>query len=335
MTATGTRPRSGSKRKAYDGPTAEEQLVADLIGLMERGTTPWRREWQGQQGRHRNLLTGEPYRGSNPLLLELGNLIRGTTLPLWLGAAQARAKGWFPKKGSKAVRIVRPQQNAREDEKPDGSKELRAWVSYKVVPVFNVGDLTSNEPEKLAALEAAIALATAVPEPSSQLERVLAAEAALAGWEVPTQFGGALACYSPTVDRISMPAREAFCDPEAFCATWAHEQAHSTGHKSRLSRDMTGSHGSRKYAREELVAELAAVLVCQRLEVGTRMENHAAYLSHWAELLREGPRVLLQVLGDARKAADLLVPEAPAPDETEPAAVALAPETAEPLVAAA
>ena len=39
------------------------------------------------------------------------------------------------------------------------------------------------------------------------------------------------------------------------------------------------------------------------------MANHAADLGHWVELLRESPRVLLQVLSDARRAADLICPE--------------------------
>lgn len=57
-------------------------------------------------------------------------------------------------------------------------------------------------------------------------------------------------------------------------------------------------------AREELVAELGAVLLGDRLEIGSAMASHAAGLGHWAELLKESPRVLLQVLSDARKAAD-------------------------------
>jgi antirestriction protein ArdC len=44
------------------------------------------------------------------------------------------------------------------------------------------------------------------------------------------------------------------------------------------------------------------------------MANHAAYLGHWVELLKASPRVLLQVLSDARKAADLVSPEAPEAD---------------------
>jgi antirestriction protein ArdC len=36
------------------------------------------------------------------------------------------------------------------------------------------------------------------------------------------------------------------------------------------------------------------------------MENHAAYLGHWVEMLKESPKVLLKVLSDSRNAADLV-----------------------------
>ena len=107
-----------------------------------------------------------------------------------------------------------------------------------------------------------------------------------------------------------MPEAEAFTSREAFAATWAHEQAHSTGHSSRLDRPMAGSFGSKAYAREELVAELAAVLIAYRLQIGCQLQNHAAYLKEWAELLREEPRALFKVLSRARQAADLIAPEA-------------------------
>ena len=66
--------------------------------------------------------------------------------------------------------------------------------------------------------------------------------------------------------------------------------------------------GSASYAREELVAELGAFLLCRRLEVSSSSESHAAYLGHWVEMLRESRRVLLKLLSDARKAADFICP---------------------------
>jgi antirestriction protein ArdC len=69
---------------------------------------------------------------------------------------------------------------------------------------------------------------------------------------------------------------------------------------------MANSFGSDAYAREELVAELAAFLICNRLEINSSAENHAAYLGHWAQVLSEGPKVLFKVLSDATKASNLI-----------------------------
>jgi antirestriction protein ArdC len=87
--------------------------------------------------------------------------------------------------------------------------------------------------------------------------------------------------------------------------------------------------GGRAYAREELVAELGAVLLGDRLEIGSDVNNHAAYLAGWVELLQDSPRVLLRVLGDARRAADLICPETEehpsgsTGEEAQPAKIAL------------
>jgi antirestriction protein ArdC len=338
ITTTATRsnrssspPSRHKRRKACSterGPSPEEKLVADLIALMELGTAPWRREWQGQQGSHRNLLTGHAYRGANPLLLEFGALLKGHTLPLWLGGAQAKANGWFPRKGSSAVRIVRPQLNHRQQLDPNGAPLLSpegeplssSWVSYKVVPVFNAADLvaptTAAESDLQQRIAAALQQAGSPPTVAARLDH---AESILEAWPVSTRFGGTVACYSPAADRISMPAAEAFHNREAFASTWAHEQIHSTGHASRLKRPQGGVMGSAAYAREELVAELGAVLLCQRLQISSDFQNHAAYLSHWAELLKESPAVLFQVLSAARQAADLIAPEPAAPPEDDSA----------------
>jgi len=307
-------------RRTYDGPKSEDVLVADLVALIETAELPpWRREWQGAQGEHRNLLSGHVYRGSNPILLELGSLMRGHSLPLWLGAAEARGQGWFPRKGSKAVRIIRPQLNQREltDDSgqtvtgPDGSPQISAWVSFKPVCVFNASDLVGGDDSSQATLAARIAQALEQDVPLAPAARLEAAESVLEGWPVPTVWEGARAFYSPSADRITMPQAETFTSREAMVATWAHEQAHSTGHSSRLDRPMAGGRESQAYAREELVAELASVLICYRLRVGFDLQNHASYLKGWASLLKEGgAKVLFQVLSEARKAADLIAPEA-------------------------
>jgi antirestriction protein ArdC len=121
-------------RKTFDGPTAEEKIVASLIELMEAGSAPWRQPWDGTGGGHHvNLLSGHRYRGANPILLTLGMHIRGSALPFWCGFAEARKLGIFPRKGSKAVHILRPQMHSREETGVGGEDTLRSWASYRPV----------------------------------------------------------------------------------------------------------------------------------------------------------------------------------------------------------
>ena len=145
--------------------------------------------------------------------------------------------------------------------------------------------MTGSSEEAEAALQRQIAGALGQGgAPPSAADRLDHAESVLESWPVPTVFGGVVACYSPAADRIAMPAPEAFLNREAYAATWAHEQIHSTGHSTRLGRNQGGTMGTAAYAREELVAELGAVIVCQRLQIGSDFQNHAAYLANWAEL---------------------------------------------------
>ena len=325
--------------KASPKASAEQKLVASLITLLEAGTSPWRREWDAAAGdQHRNLLSGRRYRGANPVLLSLGLQLRGSSLPYWCGFGEAKLLGLFPRKGSKAVYVLRPQLHqchadqlalagsadragagavgagaaAAGVDSGEAVAPGRSWVRYRPLPVFNAADLEGEALEGLILKRRQAGGGSQRPEP----ERLAAAEAVLSSWPVPASFGGDRACYLPAADRIALPARSAFASAAALYATWAHEAIHSTGHSCRLARDLSGGMGAagdggRAYAREELVAELGAVLLGHRLEIGSAMANHAAYLGAWVELLRASPQVLLQVLSDARRAADLICPEAP------------------------
>jgi antirestriction protein ArdC len=299
----------------------EDTLVSSLIHLMERGTAPWRREWDSQRGGHHvNLISGRPYRGANPIVLTIGLHQRGATLPYWCGAAEARAHGLWPQQGSKAVTVLRPQvkrsrispqghannpnhhtqgQTLKEDDPNE-----RTWVRYRPVSLFNAQDL---EGEALAGLIAARQAADTEAK-RAEPERFARAQGVLQSWPVPLSQGGTRALYNPHTDHIHLPDRGTFHSSSAFYATWAHEALHSTGHPSRLGRDLSGAIGSQAYAREELLAELGAVLLGDRLEIGSDVSNHAAYLAEWIRLLRESPQLLYKLLSEARRAVDLICP---------------------------
>ena len=304
--------------------TQTQKLVDLLIAQLEAGTSPWRREWDASCGdHHRNLRSGRRYRGVNPILLTLGMHRRGSSLPYWCGWGEARALGLVPRTGTKAVMVLRPQQHRRlgaarlaepqtaARDTPFGDAlaqpEATTWVSYRPVPLFNASDLVGDALPALLNHRAERVNASRRSEP----ERLAAAEAVLQSWPVPLDHGSERACYLPVADRIVLPVRSAFHSAAAYYATWAHEAVHSTGHVSRLARDLTGCSTSPSYAREELVAELGSVLLGDRLEIGSDLANHASYLASWINLLKETPRLLLQVLAEARRAADLIAPETP------------------------
>ena len=80
------------------------------------------------------------------------------------------------------------------------------------------------------------------------------------------------------------------------------------GAKHRLDRSFNakrfGDHG---YAREELVAELGAAFLCADLGITPEIrDDHAAYLGHWLNVLREDKRAIFSAAAHAQRAADFL-----------------------------
>ena len=311
-----------TKAKAkYAGPSVEEKLCERMIQLIESGVNPWRKEWKGQKfSRHTNLVTGAAYHGGNPMMLEWQAALAGYNSPLWAGIGQAKQKKWFPKKGSQGCYVLRPQLNCYDkkdkegnvEKDPNGDPLKVAWVSYKTSCVFNVEALQGE------GLQEAIDkyLDDGVEMPPEK-ERIEIAEQALNAYgkreEIPFRFAGGRAYYEIVEDRITLPEFEKFVSAEAFYATLAHECIHSTGNEKRLKRPFgmqCGSEESKmRYAREELVAEMGAFILCNRMEISSNTENHAAYLEGWLKVLKQGPKALFKVISDATKAANLILPE--------------------------
>lgn len=335
---TRTKSRTKKPRRDY-----EADLVNGLIELMEAGTNPWQRDWSSTTDSvHRNMITGHIYRGSNPALLHLQMMLRGIDCPLWVPTAAARAKGWMPVKGSKQACIVQPffvdKELTDSDDKPvlddKGDPEILKGClagfryrgclynaldlrgadvyDYDELPKGHQGPkrLISSAAENQAALESAIEAASNLNEQvKSEPERLLGAETVLGEWEVKVNWMGGKAFYSPSADMIQLPARKDFLSASGLYATWAHEVIHSTGHKSRLDRDLSGGFGTESYAEEELIAELGAFLLCSRLNISSKPENHASYLNSWIRVLKESPKFLKTAFSKATRAANCVFPE--------------------------
>ena len=274
-------------KKDYVKP--EQVIVNELIQALESGNTKlWRKEWSVKGG-FRNVLSGHEYKGSNPALLCLQSSIRGWHLPLFIGAGQAKSINCLPKKGSKSARILQPLLREYETKELDVNGEVKKaqYMSYKCVPVFNVQDIRGLDDEASLKLEKLIDDAVLTAKPRELDVRVKEAHDRLFQWEKEINTlvkCGDRAYYRESSDEIVIPKRYNFKNDESYLATFAHEAVHSTKHKSRLNRkDLT-------YANEELVAELGAYLICNRLQISNLdTMNHAAYLEAWCPMLKSDP----------------------------------------------
>ena len=294
-------------KKTY--PKPEEIIVNDLIKALESGVSPWRKEWSCKGG-FRNLLTGNPYKGSNPALLCIKSALSNHWhLPLFIGGGQARSIGCLPKKGSSSARVLQPIQRSFELKEKDekGESQYGQFMSYKAIPVFNVADIRGMDEKAETKLSELIDKAVLTSKPRPLDEKLKEAHDRLFQWEKQINAlvkGGDRAYYRESSDEIVIPKRYNFKNDESYLATFAHEAVHSTKHKSRLNRkDLT-------YANEELVAELGAYLICNRLQISNLdTMNHAAYLESWCPMLKSDPKILFKSLANASKAADVVIGE--------------------------
>ena len=109
-----------------------------------------------------------------------------------------------------------------------------------------------------------------------------------------------------SLDNVQVPPPQAYFEPINWHRTALHELGHATGHPSRLNRDQSGSYGTKKYAFEELVAELSSAFSCASLGIVPTV-RHADYIGSWLEVLREDNRAIVRAASQASKAADYLL----------------------------
>ena len=203
---------------------------------------------------------------------------------------------------------MQPLQRSFELKEKDenGEAQFGSYMSYKCGPVFNVADIRGIDDDSERKLQELIDKAVLTSQPRELDQKLKDAHDRLFQWEkqVNTIKGGDRAYYRESSDEIVIPKRYNFKSDEAYISTYAHECIHSTKHKKRLDRN------NLSYAAEELVAELGAYLVCNRLHISNLdVQNHAAYLEAWCPMLKSDPKILFKSLANASKAADMVIGE--------------------------
>jgi antirestriction protein ArdC len=297
------------------------EITATIAARLESGALPWRGEWTRAAGASPfgpipRRATGEQYRGINVLLLWMAAAEHGFTAPRWMTFKQALELGGAVRKGQRGSHIVFFKKLEVTGENRDTGEEETAMVPMmRGYTVFNV--------EQIDGLPADYYPAPFVP--AAPLDRDHAAEAALRSSGATIRESGDQAFYAPGPDLVNLPEFARFSSVGGYLATMAHELCHWTGHKSRLDRNMKGRFGSNDYAFEELVAEIGAAFVGGQLGiVGDHIDNHAAYLAHWLEVLAADKRAIFKAASLAQAAADHVLRHAGAMPAAPAAAAPLA-----------
>ncbi|MBW9878691.1 DNA primase, partial [Escherichia coli] len=109
------------------------------------------------------------------------------------------------------------------------------------------------------------------------------------------------AFYRMSTDSIHLPQQASFPSADRYYATALHELSHWTGHASRLDRDLSHPFGSEGYAREELRAEIASMIIGDELGIGHDPSQHVAYVKSWIKALQDDPLEIFRAAADAEK----------------------------------
>ena len=288
------------------GPLAKmsayrKEATQKIIEMIKAGTAPWMKPWEPGLNINKpcNGLTGHRYRGFNNIYLNIIQTINGYTDPRWYTFKQiTQIKDVKLQKGSKGTRIEfwQWEEKDKEESKIAGKSvyiPLNKPRRMEYV-VFNAAQIDGLEPLKMPEI---------TWEPNVRAEQIIAS----VGVKIQhTQEDRAF--YNRVSDTINLPARSSFKSDDKYYSTSLHELGHSTGHESRLNRNLSGAFGSPEYAKEELCAELASYFLGQ--DVGIRSDGldqqHAAYIESWAKALEKDPNEIFRAAATAEKICDYL-----------------------------
>jgi len=271
-----------SKREAYHRQVAEK-----IIQQLEQGTAPWQRPWSDTEAMPFNATTGKAYKGVNVLQL----LSEGYSDPRWMTYVQAKSIGAQVKAGEKGTvihytkyeeeRVKRDEQGKPiKDENGKTVKETVKLIRPKNFQshVFNIEQIDNHNLPPLP--------------PKSQQPN----------WNpILRHQAGNRAFYHQATDSITLPEKSQFPSAESYYDVALHELGHWTGHESRLNRDIKHGFGSQGYAKEELRAEIASMMLAANIGIAHDTEQNAAYVKSWIKVLKDDPQEIYRAAKDAEQ----------------------------------
>ena len=285
------------------------QIVTDrILEQMEKGIIPWQKPWRGGLEGAISYATGRPYSLLNQFLLGREGE--------YLTFKQVKEAGGRVKEGAKSQMVVFfkmfPTKDFRKKKDEDGKETMEEEI--KMIPVlryYNVFHIEDCEGIKSKLHEKPVCTL----KPVEQAEKIINDYYGREKCTLEIKLSDR-AFYSPSCDSVTVPKMEQYAVVEEYYSTLFHETGHSTGHTSRLNRDLGGMFGSDKYSKEELVAEMVSAFLCQKcgLDSEKAFKNSVAYIQGWAKKFEGDKKLIVSAASKAEKAVNfILTGELPTP----------------------
>ena len=272
-----------------------EKVNEKIMDLISKGTMPWEMTWEGST-LPMNLASNTQYRGINVWMLSATAMFNGYPHNQWLTFNQTRKLGGAVKRNEKASFVVfakRIEKNGQDDVPED---ERDSFFLYQYYNVFNIAQCDGITPIENKVRE------------NTPLEE---AEKIVAGYKNKPEIirGEYSPCYSPLNDKVFMPTIDAFTSSEEYYGALFHELAHSTGHESRMNRDLAGKMDKTSYSKEELIAEFTASYLRAMTGIATPVAdaNSASYIDGWSEIIKKDSRIIMTSASKAMRVADYIL----------------------------
>lgn len=296
-------------RTGEDRTSLYDDITNKIIAELEAGRVPWVQPWgtaaaTAPLAMPKSAATGRQYSGVNILILWGAATEHAFTGQSWLTFRQALSLGGHVRKGERGTTVVYADRFVPVDEQrraSENGEEAQTIPFLKRFTLFNIDQCEGLPPE----------IATTAPPPPPDLIEPKV-EKLIKATGIDFRIGGNRAFYAPTEDYVQVPPPQAYFEPINWHRTALHELAHASGHPSRLNRGLSGSFGTKKYAFEELVAEIASAFGCASLGIVPTV-RHADYIGSWLDVLREDNRAIVRAASQASKVADYLLGFLPAP----------------------
>ena len=316
------------KPAGYVKEDLAQKITDRIVALMEEGPGAWVAHFEKSAGGLLpcNGTTGKPYSGTNFIMLITAGFddqrfythkqlsgIKSLNAPE--GSKQGDP-GWgcHVRKGEHGTPIIYAEKksfsvkdgegNVQRDQ--DGNDVTKSGFLTKSYTVFNASQI-----EGLPLVPGMVR-----NEAFVELERAeTIVQALVVKTGLTVAHGGNQPYYSPSLDKVQMPLKEAF-EPGHYYTVLMHEAAHSTLHPTRLDRkglvpegfDATINHENR--AREELRAELASAMLAAQTGIPLSEEhlrNSASYLQSWIGALKNDKNEITNACSEARKICEYML----------------------------